>query len=78
MVYYDLATRAQAVTLKLIVRLENSQIEAITGLKPRTVNKICDRAIERGFDPQRVPTLVLDEHVRDMPKTGRPSKQADH
>ncbi|KAK4118895.1 hypothetical protein N657DRAFT_637678 [Parathielavia appendiculata] len=58
MVCYDPATRAQAVALKLVA---NSQIEAITGLNPRTIKSF--------------PALVLEKHVCDAPKSGRPSKQ---
>ncbi|KAL2128636.1 hypothetical protein VTI74DRAFT_8909 [Chaetomium olivicolor] len=78
MVYHDIATRAQALTLKLIVQLDNKQIEAITGMKSRTINDLANRALERGFDPQGSPPVILDEHVRDAPKSGRPSKQKDH
>ena len=77
MVYYDMATRAQVLTLKLIVQLDNHQIEAITGIKARTVHGIVDRALKRGFDPQASPLIILDEHVCDAPKSGRPKKQ-DH
>ena len=66
------------VTLKLILGLENGQIEALTGLKPRTVNNIANNALERGFDPQASPPVVLNKYVSDAPKTGRPSKQIDH
>lgn len=66
------------VTLKLILGLENGQIEALTGLKPRTVNNIANNALERGFDPQASPPVVLNKYVSDAPKTGRPLKQIDH
>ena len=77
MVYYDMATRAQLLTLKLIVQLDNHQIEAITGIKARTVHGIVDRALKRGLDPQASPLIILDEHVCDAPKSGRRKKQ-DH
>ncbi|KAK4126044.1 hypothetical protein N657DRAFT_551531, partial [Parathielavia appendiculata] len=77
MVYYDIATRAQALTLKLIIQLDNRQIEAITGIKPRALNNLANRALERGFDPNGSRPIILDEHVRDAPKTGRSSKQGD-
>jgi transposase len=78
MVYHDIATRAQALTLKLIVQLDNKEIEAITGLKARTINNIANRALERGFDPKGCRPVILDEHVCDAPKTGRPSKQSEN
>jgi hypothetical protein len=77
MVYYDIATRAQVVTLKLVLKLDNGQIEALTGVQSRTVNSIADKALDRGFNPQSSPPVVLDKHVCDAPKTGRPSKQDD-
>lgn len=78
MPHHDIATRAQALTLKLILQLDNEQIEAITGLKPRTVANIVDKAIERGFDPHSSPPVIRDIHVCDGPRPGRPSKQGDH
>ncbi|KAL2179559.1 uncharacterized protein P884DRAFT_219438 [Thermothelomyces heterothallicus CBS 202.75] len=78
MVYHDIATRAQVLTLKLILQFDNKQIEALTGLKARTVNNIASKALKRGFDPSQTPALILDQHVCDAPKTGRLSKQADH
>ncbi|KAL2169706.1 hypothetical protein VTG60DRAFT_5759 [Thermothelomyces hinnuleus] len=78
MIYHDIATRAQALTLKLIVQLDNKQIEALTGLKPRTVNNITNKALERGFDPTSSPPIIRDEHVSDAPKAGRQSKQAKY
>lgn len=50
MVHYDITTRAQALTLKLIVQLDNKQIEAITGIKPRTLNDLINKALKRSFD----------------------------
>ncbi|KAK4105225.1 hypothetical protein N658DRAFT_111966, partial [Parathielavia hyrcaniae] len=43
MAHHDIATRAQALTLKLILQLDNKQIEALTGLKPSTVASIADK-----------------------------------
>jgi hypothetical protein len=78
MVYYDIATRAQALTLKMIVQLDNKQVEEITGIKPRALNDLADRALARGFDPNASPPTILDKHVCDAPKTGSPSKQSDN
>ncbi|KAL2023057.1 hypothetical protein VTK56DRAFT_3967 [Thermocarpiscus australiensis] len=78
MVYHDIATRAQALTLKLIVQLDNKQVEELTGIKPRTLNDLANRALARGFDPNVSPPIIRDEHVCDAPKTGRPSKQGDN
>jgi hypothetical protein len=59
------------------MKLDNQQIEALTGIQPRALNKIVDRAIERGFDPEHS-TVILDKYVCNAPKPGRPSKQQDH
>ncbi|AEO66501.1 uncharacterized protein THITE_2114632 [Thermothielavioides terrestris NRRL 8126] len=75
MPHYDIATRAQALTLKLILQLSNAEIEELTGLSSRTVNSIATKALERGFDPNARPVLILDKHVCDAPRTGRPSKR---
>jgi hypothetical protein len=57
--------------------MDNKQIEAITGIKPRSVNHLVDKALERGFDPQTSP-VILDSYVSDALKPGRPSKQDEH
>jgi hypothetical protein len=75
MVYYNIATHAQALTLKLIAQFDNKQIEAIPGMKPRSVNKLVNKALERGFNPQGSPPIILDKHVYNAPKPSRPSKQ---
>lgn len=74
MVLYDTATRAQALTLKL-AGFSNDQVQQITGIHPRTVLLILDRAVERGLDLAK--PVILDIHVQDAPRSGRPSKQAD-
>jgi hypothetical protein len=43
-------------------------------MKPRTVNRLVDKALERGFDPQASPPIILDIYVSDTPRSGRPSK----
>ena len=45
MVYYDTATRAQALTLK-VLGIPGAKIESITGIPPRTTNRILDKAIQ--------------------------------
>ena len=39
---------------------------------------MANKALERGFDPQASPPVILDKHVADALKTGRSSKQDDH
>jgi hypothetical protein len=47
-------------------------------MNARTVNHLVDKALERGFDPQASPPIILDIYVRDAERSGRPSKQEDH
>src|SRR5271154_3112584 len=67
---YDNATRAQALTLKL-VGFSNAEIEKITGIQPRTVSAIHRKAIARGLNPEES-KKILDHHVEDAPRSGRP------
>lgn len=69
---HDMATRAQALALKL-VGVSNQDIQRLTGIHPRTVHNIMDRAIERGLDLSH--PVILDIHVRDGPRLGRPKKK---
>lgn len=70
----DLATRAQAVTMK-VLDLPNHQIEQILGISRSTVNRWFQRAKQRGFDPLARPCIIQDHHVVDGARTGRPTKQ---
>ncbi|KAK0722865.1 hypothetical protein B0T26DRAFT_641157, partial [Lasiosphaeria miniovina] len=75
--YSDTVTRAQALTLKA-VGLTNTQIQQVTGIPPRTLNDILDRAIKAGYEPITSDGALgrLDSsHVANAPKSGRPSKQ---
>jgi len=76
MPFYDIATRAQALTLKAL-GVTNQEIERQTGIKARTVNYIYDRATRRGFDPNAEHPTILDIHVQDAPRSGRPLKQGE-
>jgi len=74
--FHDAATRAQAITLKMI-GATYEQIEQQTGISRRTVLRIYAKAIERGFDPKAEPPIIRDIHVQDAPRSGRPSKQTE-
>ena len=71
-----MATRAQVITLKAL-GIPNKEIYQRTGIKPRTVNDIYDRAIQRGFDPNAEQSVIRDIHVQTAPRPGRPSKQTE-
>jgi hypothetical protein len=70
---YDTATRAQALTLKLM-GCPNAEIQSITGMQPRTVQLLHKKALERGFNPAESQT-ILNHHVEDGKRSGRPAKQ---
>jgi transposase len=72
---YDNATRAQALTLKL-AGVSNAKITSITGIKTRNLNVLYQKAISRGLDPSEDAKL-LDIHVQDAARSGRPKKQTD-
>ena len=74
MVSYDIASRAQALTLKLL-NFTNEDIERMTGMNRRTVSRYVDKAVERGLDLNARPLLILDRHVENGVRTGRPKKQ---
>jgi len=73
---YDLATRAQAITLKLF-GATYEQIQQQTGIQRRTLLQIYARAIERGFDPKAEHPIIRDIHVQDASRSGCPSKQTE-
>jgi transposase len=70
---YDTATRAQALTLKLM-GCPNAEIQSITGMQPRTVQLLHKKALERGFNPAESKT-ILNHHIEDGKRSGRPTKQ---
>ncbi|KAM4057193.1 hypothetical protein HRG_014841 [Hirsutella rhossiliensis] len=73
----DIATRASIVALKApCVGKSSAEIASLTGLPIRTINNIYARAIERGFEPNKLPLTIRDEWLQDAPRSGRPRKQA--
>jgi hypothetical protein len=72
----DLSTRALIVTLKSpFGGKSTSQISAITGISPRTIDAIYGRACQRGFEPNGPTIKLLPEYLEDAPRIGRPRKQ---
>jgi hypothetical protein len=72
---HDISIRAVVVVLKSpLGGKTTAEVEGITGLSKRTINSIYASAIERGFDPNIVPLAIKDEHLRDAPRSGRPTK----
>ncbi|KAK0713575.1 hypothetical protein B0T26DRAFT_613935, partial [Lasiosphaeria miniovina] len=72
MPHSDTASRVQALTLQAL-GWKNEDIEKLTGIKARALNKLLDRAIERGFEPSKL--RIQDSYVANSPKSGRPQKQ---
>lgn len=70
----DIATRAFVVGLKSTGKTTN-EVADLTGLQPRTINRIYGRAIERGFDPNQRPLAIRDDYLVDASRSGRPKKQ---
>ncbi|PHH90217.1 hypothetical protein CDD83_4222 [Cordyceps sp. RAO-2017] len=72
----DYQTRTLVLGLKAgSVNQPSKDIATLLGLNVRQVNRIYSRALERGFDPNKVPLEIVDDYVRDAPRTGRPTKQ---
>ncbi|KAH7012009.1 hypothetical protein B0J12DRAFT_690944 [Macrophomina phaseolina] len=71
MPYLDIATRAQAVTLKHN-RFSNKIIKQQTGVPSQTANRLYATAKTNGWQPDSEP--LLDEYLANKPKSGRPSK----
>jgi hypothetical protein len=78
MLHYDIATRASALLLRLVLELDNKTIESLTSLKPYTVDLIAQQVLERGFDPIASPPIILDIYVQDTPRSSRPRKQEQY
>jgi transposase len=72
---YNNATRAQALTLKL-AGVSNAKITSITGIKTRNLNLLYQKVISYSLDPSEN-TKLLDIHVQDAARSGRPKKQTD-
>ena len=53
------------------------QILELTGVNPRTVDRIYSRAIAAGFKPNVLPLKILPQHVQDAPRSSRPAKQTE-
>ena len=69
----DNATRAQALALK-VMGIRSAEIQEITGIQHRTLQALFRKAKERGYDPD-TSKKILDIHVKDAPRSGRPTKQ---
>ena len=57
-----------------LVGYSNAEIESITGIQPSTLNALLRKAISRGLNPEES-KKILDRHVEDGKRSGRPTKQ---
>ena len=64
--YHDIATRAQALTLKA-VKCPDTENTKITGLPRSTINSIYRTARARGYNPDAYQT-IFNSYVEDAPK----------
>jgi hypothetical protein len=72
----DIYTCTCVITLKSPpIGKTTSQVSYLTGVNPRTVDRIYSRAIAAGFEPNDLPLKILPHHVQDSARSGRPLKQ---
>ena len=72
MVFYEIATRAQALAMKAMGATLN-QIENITKIKRRSLQYLIKKALNRGWNPTTNP-LIIDGYVIDAPHPGKKTK----
>lgn len=61
----DIATRAQALTLR-VSGTSDEEILRQTGIEAKIVDRLLTRAIERGFHPQSQHPIIRDCFVKDQ------------
>ncbi|KAJ5967295.1 hypothetical protein N7501_003543 [Penicillium viridicatum] len=72
---HDIAKRSVVVTSKA-AGVSSATIAEIVGLSKRTVDRIYERALARGFDASLRPWNISDAMLADAPRSGRPKKQS--
>ncbi|KAJ5188429.1 hypothetical protein N7491_004754 [Penicillium cf. griseofulvum] len=71
---HNIAVRSFAIHAKSI-GISTDTISESSGLSKRTINRIYERALEKGFEPG-APWNVTEDMVADAPRSGRPKKQS--
>ena len=72
--HHDIGERVQALTL-LTIGWPPAAVADYTKISLSQVNKIRQKAKERGFQPE-ISRVILIDYVRDAPRSGRPRKTA--
>ncbi|CRL24725.1 Transposase, Tc1-like [Penicillium camemberti] len=73
---HDIAKRAMVVTCKA-TGLSTTTISELSGLSKRTINRIYERALANGFDPNARPWNISEAMLADAPRPGRPLKRTE-
>ncbi|KAJ5761742.1 uncharacterized protein N7511_005124 [Penicillium nucicola] len=68
---HDIAKRSVVVTSKA-AGVRSADIAEIVGLTKRTVDRIYERALAKGFDATLRPWNISDAMLADAPRSGRP------
>ena len=66
--YYDIATCAQALTLK-VIKCPDKENTQMTGVSRTAINRIYKTALQRGYNPEICQT-ILNSYIEDAPKLG--------
>lgn len=72
---HDISKRSVVVTSKA-TGASSIAIAEIVGLSKRTVDRIWERDIEKGFNPDLSSWNISDNMLADAPRSGRPKKQS--
>ncbi|KAJ5429567.1 hypothetical protein N7491_006583 [Penicillium cf. griseofulvum] len=72
---HDIAKRSVVVTSKA-AGVSSATIAEVVGLSKRTVDRIYERALAKGFDAALRPWNISDAMLADAPRSGRPKKQS--
>ena len=73
---YDIATRAQVVTLKALGFTNQAICTKLQlSVAHTSLDRIYQRALDRGFTPEK--PICLNRYVENAPRSGRPTKQTE-
>ncbi|KAJ5511785.1 hypothetical protein N7453_003888 [Penicillium expansum] len=72
---HDIAKRSVVVTSKA-AGVSSAIIAEMVGLSKRTVDRIYERALVKGFDASLRPWNISDAMLAEAPRSGRPKKQS--